>query len=56
MSRRNATYWSKVGKTGVGETGVGEQGISPHTIDNLPYCIIYAHTIHAAIIAKQCKL
>ena len=28
MSRRNATFWSKVGKMGVGETGVGEQGIS----------------------------
>ena len=24
-SRRNATFWSKVGKTGVDETGVGEQ-------------------------------
>ena len=29
MSRRNATFWSKVGETGVGEMGVGEQGISP---------------------------
>ena len=28
MSRRNATFWSKVGETGVGEMGVGEQGIS----------------------------
>ena len=28
MSRRNATFWSKVGEMGVGETGVGEQGIS----------------------------
>jgi len=26
MSRRNATFWSKVGETGVGEMGVGEQG------------------------------
>ena len=25
MSRRNATFWSKVGEMGVGETGVGEQ-------------------------------
>ena len=25
MSRRNATFWSKVGKTGVGKTGGGEQ-------------------------------
>ena len=25
MSRRNATFWSKVGETGVGEMGVGEQ-------------------------------
>ena len=30
MSRRNATFWSKVGETGVGKMGVGEQGIS-HT-------------------------
>ena len=28
MSRRNATFWSKVGETGVGEMGVGEPGIS----------------------------
>ena len=27
MSRRNATFWSKVVEMGVGETGVGEQGI-----------------------------
>ena len=26
MCRRNATFWSKVGKMGVGEMGVGEQG------------------------------
>ena len=26
MSRRNTTFWSKVGETGVGEMGVGEQG------------------------------
>ena len=26
MSRRNATFWPKVGETGVGEMGVGEQG------------------------------
>ena len=34
MSRRNATFWSKIGETGVGETGVGKQGISrwtPHS-------------------------
>ena len=31
MSRRNATFRSKVGETGVGETGVGKQGISPAT-------------------------
>ena len=28
VSRRNATFRSKVGETGVGETGVGEPGIS----------------------------
>ena len=27
MSRRNATFWSKVGETGVGEMGVGEMGV-----------------------------
>ena len=27
MSRRNATFWSKVGETGVSEMGVGEQGL-----------------------------
>ena len=26
MSRRNATFWPKVGEKGVGEMGVGEQG------------------------------
>ena len=26
MSRRNTTFWSKVGETGVGEIGVAEQG------------------------------
>ena len=26
MSRRNATFWPKIGETGVGEMGVGEQG------------------------------
>ena len=28
-SRRNATFWPKVGETGVGEMGVGEQGPVP---------------------------
>ena len=27
MSRRNATFWSKVGEMGVGEMGVGEMGV-----------------------------
>ena len=27
MSRRNTTFWSKVGETGVGEMGVGEMGV-----------------------------
>ena len=27
MSRRNSTFWSKVGEMGVGETGVGEMGV-----------------------------
>ena len=27
MSRRNATFWSKVGKMGVGKTGVGKTGV-----------------------------
>ena len=26
VSRRNTTFWSKVGETGVGEMGVGKQG------------------------------
>ena len=26
MSRQNATFWSKVGETGVGKMEVGEQG------------------------------
>ena len=26
LSRRNGTFWPKVGETGVGEMGVGEQG------------------------------
>ena len=38
MSRRNATFWSKVGETGVGETGVGEQGISPFMISKTHKC------------------
>ena len=29
MSRRNATFWSKVGETVVGKMGVGEQGPIP---------------------------
>ena len=36
MSRRNSTFWSKVGETGVGETGVGKQ-VPISDFHHLPY-------------------
>ena len=33
ISRRNTTYWPKVGKMGVGKIGVGQAG-------NIPFCIL----------------
>ena len=61
MSRRNATFWSKVGETGVGETGVGEtgvgetgvgeQGISPFSVFVLK---LYGFCLSIAYIACRC--
>ena len=34
MSRRNTTFWSKVGEMGVGETGVGETGVGEQGISH----------------------
>ena len=35
MSRRNTTFWSKVGETGVGEMGIGKQGPICPGLDNV---------------------
>ena len=63
MSRRNTTFWSKVGETGVGEMGVGEQGISHQCILGLlSHCrsfmskfgIAHCDDSHASI-SKHCS-
>ena len=52
-SRRNATFWSKVGKTGVGEQGITRQYVSNK---GMPAVYKHASTIHMHCCAEGLAL